>query len=163
MADIVDYQLQRAVLGNQPLTMQKINVAGVIHQIHGALNKVYFQKQVNCQLQLDQQLMFRGDQGDLTELIANLMDNAYKYGAGEVRVTLAKVDNLLQLVIEDNGPGMSQRIFEQVLTRGVRLDTQQAGQGIGMTVVNELIKQYHGTIMVSASDLLGSRIVVNLP
>ncbi len=163
MTHIVEYQLQRAVLGNQPLSFKKIAIAKIIKQVQQALDKVYQEKNVKCELELDQQLNFRGDEGDLTEIIANLMDNAYKYGAGQVRVSLTREANLIQLRVEDNGAGISQEMFSEVLNRGTRLDSQQQGQGIGMAVVHELITQYHGKIFVSESSLLGACITVELP
>jgi two-component system sensor histidine kinase PhoQ len=164
MVHIVNYQLQRAVIGNQTLTFKQVNIAAVVQQIHQALAKVYQDKQVSCELVLDETLTFRGDESDLTEIIANVMDNAFKYGAGKVKVTVQKdASNNTVITVEDNGVGIEPSAFEQVLKRGQRLDTQQRGQGIGLSVVHELVQHYYGQLRLDSSSLLGAKISIIFP
>ena len=89
--------------------------------------------------------------------MGNLLDNAYKHCIREVKVTLRLGDNEQQgiLVFEDDGAGIPEEVGEQVLNRGVRVDTAMQGQGIGLAVVQDIVKGYQGKISVGSSKMLG--------
>ena len=66
------------------------------------------------------------------------------------------------MVFEDDGPGIPDEQHSHVLERGARLDERVSGQGIGLSVVNELVQLNRGTITVDVSALGGARIEVRL-
>lgn len=157
MDQIVRYQLQRAVVSQQVTGITKVNILDHTLQIKNALDKVYKDKAVLCDVRVKQDCFFQGDQSDLLEMLGNLMDNAYKYGAGEVRVSAIDVPSQLSITIEDNGVGIEEEQRDKITQRGARLDTQEHGQGIGMAVIVDIIKSYQGTIEISDSELLGAK------
>jgi len=157
MNQIVRYQLQRAVVSQQVTGITKVNILDHALQIKQALDKVYKDKAVLCEIRVKQECYFQGDQSDLLEMLGNLMDNAYKYGAGEVKVSAVDQNNQLTITIEDNGIGIEEHQREKITQRGARLDTQELGQGIGMAVIVDIIKSYQGAIEISDSDLLGAK------
>lgn len=157
MNQIVRYQLQRAVVSQQVTGITKVNVLEHVLQIKNALDKVYKDKAVLCEVRIKKDCYFQGDQSDLLEMLGNLMDNAYKYGAGEVKVSANDDDNKLTIAIEDNGIGIEESERERITQRGARLDTQEHGQGIGMAVIVDIIKSYHGTFEIGDSSLLGAK------
>jgi len=157
MNQIVRYQLQRAVVSQQVTGITKVNILEHTLQIKNALDKVYKDKAVLCETRIKKDCFFQGDQSDLLEMLGNLMDNAYKYGAGEVKVSAKDSEEKLTITIEDNGIGIEENQRDKITQRGARLDTQEHGQGIGMAVIVDIIKSYHGTINISDSDLLGAK------
>ncbi|PKF54670.1 hypothetical protein CW748_15545 [Alteromonadales bacterium alter-6D02] len=157
MDQIVRYQLQRAVVSQQVTGITRVNILEHATQVKNALDKVYKDKAVLCQLHIPSESFFHGDQGDLLEMLGNLMDNAYKYGAGEVKVSVAEDSKQLQFIIEDNGPGIEEQAREKITQRGARLDTQEQGQGIGMAVVVDIINSYNGSFTINDSELLGAK------
>lgn len=157
MDQIVRYQLQRAVVSQQVTGITKVNILDHTLQIKNALDKVYKDKAVLCDVRVKQDCFFQGDQSDLLEMLGNLMDNAYKYGAGEVRVSAIDAPSQLSITIEDNGVGIEEEQRDKITQRGARLDTQEHGQGIGMAVIVDIIKSYQGTIEISDSELLGAK------
>lgn len=157
MDQIVRYQLQRAVVSQQVTSITKVNILEHAIKIKNALDKVYKDKAVICDIHIDKDSIFQGDQGDLLEMLGNFMDNAYKYGAGEVRVSVENNKDHIAFVIEDNGSGIDESQREEITQRGARLDTQESGQGIGMAVVVDIISGYKGTITIEDSDLLGAK------
>jgi two-component system sensor histidine kinase PhoQ len=163
MNQIVRYQLQRAVVSQQVTSITKVNILEHATQIKNALDKVYKDKAVVCEIHITRKSIFQGDQGDLLEMLGNLMDNAYKYGAGEVRVSVIESNGTVDFIIEDNGVGIDQSQREEITQRGARLDTQEHGQGIGMAVVVDIIKGYKGTISIDDSDLLGAKFTASFP
>ena len=164
MNQIVSYQLQRAVQSNQSSALaRQVLVKPVVEKVLDALAKVYRDKSVSVAKQLDAQALFHGDERDLLEVLGNVLDNAFKYGRGKVRIsTDSESDEFqgLEIVIEDNGYGISEQKQEFVLQRGARADTLVQGQGIGLAVVTDIVSSYEGAIVVGSSDLGGAKITM---
>jgi two-component system sensor histidine kinase PhoQ len=95
------------------------------------------------------------------------MENACKYGNGQLQVSLRggvgqseASKAAVQIGIEDNGPGIASDLMEAVLRRGVRLDSREAGQGIGLAMVSELLEIYDGDMSFAASSLGGAKVIL---
>ncbi|MFT6824453.1 MAG: two-component system sensor histidine kinase PhoQ [Pseudohongiellaceae bacterium] len=164
MNQIVSYQLQRAVHSNQSSALaRQVLVKPVVEKVLDALAKVYRDKSVCVATQLDSKALFYGDERDLLEVLGNVLDNAFKYSRGEVRITTnSESDEFqgLEIVIEDNGYGIGEEKQEFVLQRGARADTLVQGQGIGLAVVTDIVSSYQGTIAVGSSELRGAKITM---
>ncbi|GAA5523773.1 virulence sensor histidine kinase PhoQ [Microbulbifer aestuariivivens] len=163
MDDIIRYQLQRAVTGSPRSILRGVAVAPQLQKILDALAKVYRDHPAEVQVRCTGQPLFYGDEGDLLEVLGNLLDNAYKYGGGSIRVDIANGEDgrRLHIQVEDNGPGIDSDAWQSITRRGVRAD-QQPGQGIGLAVVVDIVSSYEGEIGVSASDLGGTAISLTL-
>ena len=165
MNQIVSYQLQRAVAskGQSPLT-SRVSVESALGSLLGALRKVYSPREYSVETRLGDALWFRGDEHDLLEVLGNVLDNAFKYGAGRLRITARKDSaGALEIEVEDDGAGIPMEAREAVLQRGVRADTLARGQGIGLAVVTELMTSYGGTVSVSESPLGGALFKLRFP
>ncbi len=164
MNQIVTYQLQRAVKANETTALaRRIRIADVVTRIINALNKVYADKGIAAQADVDVQAMFLGDERDLMEILGNLLDNAYKYGHSKVSVTvrtLVTPERQLTLIVEDDGPGIPAEHRDYVLQRGARVDTLARGQGIGLAVVTDIVSSYGGQIAVENNAAGGARVQV---
>ncbi|MFK8068886.1 MAG: ATP-binding protein [Gammaproteobacteria bacterium] len=159
----VEYQLQRAVAQGRKALAAPINIKNVVQKLLSTFNKVYVDKQINFQLNIDPRIKFIGDEGDLMELLGNLMDNACKWCQTTVRVSSFGKDNLLTILIEDDGKGIAEDEREAILKRGIRGDSQVEGHGIGMAVVRNLVEEvYEGTLMIGKSDLGGAKISITM-
>ncbi|WP_369600851.1 ATP-binding protein [Hahella sp. SMD15-11] len=161
----VQYYLQRASASVQPAFGVRTPVATTVARLTGVLEKVYRDPPVRFECDIAPELTVAVAEGDLMEMLGNLLDNACKYGRGRVVVRADKTaDGRLGITIEDNGPGIPERARGKVLRRGQRLDESAPGQGIGLAVVSELVHSYHGTIEVGQSETLGgARMRVVLP
>jgi two-component system sensor histidine kinase PhoQ len=170
MDDIVGYQLKRAAMsGGAGLGSAPIEVAGVIESLRVTLQKVYADKGIDIQLQVDANARYIGDQGDLLEIAGNILDNACKWCRTQVLLTAAPLitpgtrrEGLI-LIIEDDGPGIAIEKREHVLKRGARLDERVSGQGIGLSVVQEVAQLSGGSVNIDTSSLGGAKITVRLP
>ncbi|MGS2723379.1 ATP-binding protein [Porticoccus sp. GXU_MW_L64] len=162
MDQIVRHQLQRATVGSSA-SNHRCQVAPVVQRLLAALKKIHQPAGVRFTTELDPNCLFRGDEADLMELLGNLLENACKYGAGEVWVGAAIINHRLQLTVDDNGPGIAPEKRESILRRGVRADTTTPGQGIGLAVVQEIVTAYQGTLYIEDSPLGGARFRVVMP
>lgn len=170
MDDIVKYQLKRAAAsGGTGLGTAPVPVHEALEALRGALLKVYIDRQLQCDLQVAEGCVYFGDREDLTEIAGNLLDNACKWAKHHVRLTAQRVSapnarrDGLTLVVEDDGPGIPANEYGHVLERGARLDERVSGQGIGLSVVRELVQLNGGTVTIGTADLGGARVEVRLP
>ena len=104
---------------------------------------------------------FGGDAGDLAEVLGNLLDNAFKYGHSQIMVSATHSQAFTELVIEDDGPGISEKACELAEIRGLRFDSKQEGQGLGLAMVSEVLNSYNASLILEASPSLGgARVIV---
>lgn len=163
MNQVVTYQLQRAVASHQQGNHQFTPVAPLVQRLVNALQKVYRDKMVTCDVQIGEGLVFAGDEQDLMELLGNLLDNAFKYGERHIMVCGAITQRQLCLTIQDDGSGIPATDRERILQRGQRLDTQRPGQGIGLAVVLDIINSYQGSLAITDNGQPGTCFSVCLP
>ena len=163
MTEIVEYQLQRAATSGRLPLSAPLSVATAAQKIATSLNKVYADKQVTCQINVPDNVNFHGEEGDLLEVLGNLLDNAYKWCTQRVRVDAAFDQNQgLQLSVEDDGPGITPQKADAVLQRGVRGDT--SGHGIGLAIVQDIVRVYSGKLTIEKSpNLNGVKMTLLFP
>ena len=161
MSAIIEHQLKRAAAsGGALLGQAPVDVAPVVAELRIALLKVYARKDLSLELIVPPACQFIGDRGDLLELLGNVLDNACKWCRHAVRLT-ASVDGSyatrerLSIVVEDDGPGISAEDRIRIGQRGVRTDETMPGHGIGLSMVQDTVEMYGGSLTISASTALG--------
>lgn len=159
---IVSYQLTRAVAESTGPFMQKVRLKPMLEKIERAILKVYQDKHLDIEIDVSEAISIAGDEGDLMELLGNLIDNACKYGKHRVKVQVSQQSEQSNLVVEDDGPGISPEQRKVLMQRGRRADTSLPGQGIGLAVVADIVQSYHGQIALEQSDLGGLKVSVTL-
>jgi len=160
---VISYQLQRPLSREQQGLRQRVPLRQSVQRLLRSLDKVYADKDVRWELDINTSLNFSGDPQDLLEILGNLLDNAFKYGRGKLRITAQQTEQRLTLWIEDNGPGVPPDQREQLGQRGLRLDSRQTGQGIGLAVAKDIIDSYGGRLAIGESDLGGAAFQLELP
>jgi signal transduction histidine kinase len=109
---------------------------------------------------------------DLDEMLGNLLDNACKWAKSRVQVTSVLLppsggrsgdDQVVEIMVDDDGPGLAASMREAVLLRGVRVDEAAPGSGLGLAIVRELAELYGGSIALDASPIGGLRARLRLP
>jgi two-component system sensor histidine kinase PhoQ len=123
---------------------------------------------IRCRFTLEEKLAFYGEKRDLLELMGNLLDNAFKYGQRQVRVSGGALEPDasrpgLWMRFEDDGAGIEESQWERLLQRGSRGDEQAEGHGLGLAIVMELVTAYGGQVSIAHSDLGGAKINVSIP
>jgi len=166
MSSAIDYQLQRAATAGRLGPIHVIQVAPVVDRIMGAMQKVYADKSIKINIQIDSGLVFEGDEGDLLELFGNIIENACKWCRSKISISAGKVSgsdlSSISFCVEDDGPGIAEELVDRVQNRGVRGDERAEGQGIGLAIVSDVIDLYEGSLDIGRSDLGGARISVEI-
>ncbi len=151
----IHYQLQRAAASGRTALTPSVQVAKVVDRIRGTLLKVYADKKLQIDVTMDKNLSFKGDEGDLTEILGNLLDNACKWGRGKVRLEGRRNGTRLEIAVEDDGPGLANPALETFRARGARGDVSVPGQGIGLAIVDELVTEVYGGMLEAGESTLG--------
>lgn len=158
--NIIQRQLKRAVFSNGGGWDKPEAILPVVKKLAGAMGKVYADKQLEIEVQVEQLCQFYGDKTDLMELLGNILDNACKAAKSNVRIIAVSQNSQLVIAIEDDGPGIPMQHRNDLLARGMRLDSYREGQGIGMAVVADLLTAYQGQLAIDDSQLGGAKIQI---
>ena len=158
----IGYYLHRASMqaDHHALKRELHSVPALLDSLCSALNKVYQRKGVVLTLDISPELIFVGEQNDFMEVMGNVLDNACKYCLEFVEITASQTDNQLQLIVEDDGPGIPENKRDLIFIRGQRADTLRPGQGLGLGLARDILEQYSGDISADASPLGGARMTV---
>jgi two-component system osmolarity sensor histidine kinase EnvZ len=94
----------------------------------------------------------------LKRALANLLDNAVKYGAGGIKVSLQQVADHVQLSVEDNGTGIPAAQRDYAKRPFIRLQearSDSSGAGLGLAIVERVAKMHGGELRLADSELGG--------
>ncbi|TPM61221.1 histidine kinase [Mesorhizobium sp. B2-2-4] len=162
----VDHYLQRArVAAQRDSVVYRTPIAPLVQRMVRVLQKL--NPQTNLSLSLPPiEIVFAGEREDLEELLGNLLENAMKWAKSAVSVSVVPVgdkdDNMFEIAIEDDGPGIPEEKAREALKRGRRLDETKPGTGLGLAIVADLVNEYGGILLLERSGMGGLKAVVRL-
>lgn len=114
-----------------------------------------------------QPAVVRGDKNRLHQVMTNLLTNAVKFtpSGGSVRVSVGVQDRLATIVVADTGRGIPREDIMHVFDRFWRGPAvrQTTGSGVGLAVVQELVRAHNGDVSVTSEEGHGARFVVTIP
>ncbi|MCF7971432.1 MAG: GHKL domain-containing protein [Methylococcaceae bacterium] len=161
MDAIVKYQLQWAVTTRDTHLGTSVNLLSTINRLLSSLQKVYADRAITVQVTVDSSLNFRGDEGDLMEVLGNLLENAFKWAHQQIAIKAEQTHNQLIIIIDDDGVGIASDKVERLLQRGVRADQTTAGHGIGLSIVKNIVQAYGGELRIEKSHLAGAKVIIS--
>ncbi len=98
--------------------------------------------------------------------LSNIIGNAEKY-ASEIHIRLTSEDDLIDIIVDDNGPGIKPELYDDVFKPFYRVDAARnqttGGVGLGLPIVKDIIHAHGGHIMLDKSPLGGLRVEITLP
>jgi two-component system sensor histidine kinase PhoQ len=151
---IIEHQLKRAQSAGQSSWFLGVQVKPVVEKLISTLSKIYQVNALSFDVNVDENAIFKGDEADLLEMLGNVLDNACKAANHKVAIKLTNIDKKLTNDISDDGEGINKSQQAIILSRGGRADTYQAGHGIGLAIVNDLVSSYQGKLYISQSNEL---------
>jgi signal transduction histidine kinase len=151
----VDHHLARArAIGRRASAQARAVVWDSLEAVQRALDRLY--ENVTVDIAGDRRVQVRVERQDLDEMIGNLVENAAKYGRGRVFVTVEPRGRTVDILVEDDGPGIKAADRGSLFTRGARLDTTgKPGTGLGLAIVRDVAEIYGGRITLEKSEDLG--------
>jgi len=170
MRDQVARHLERARLATRLTVVGSVtDVAPVVTALARTMEKIHRDRAIAIDVHCDEQARFRGERPDLEEMIGNLVDNACKWASSQVTIEVvrerfdAAKGQVVRIIVDDNGRGLSLSEREQVAQRGRRLDETKPGSGLGLSIVVELASLYGGGLTLGTAPLGGLRAELVLP
>jgi signal transduction histidine kinase len=140
-----------------------VAVAPVVARLAQAMPILHQGSSIDCVVSVPEEARVRIDAEDLTEVLGNLMDNAFSWAESQVRVTCEERDGYYLIMVDDDGPGLSPEQAEQVVKRGERLDESRPGTWLGLSIVTDLLEMFDGSFKLGRSETGGTRASVCLP
>lgn len=154
MHHIIDSELRRARIAGRGPTGNVLNLRDETQSLLSVIEAMYKQRALSFQIDAPD-LAVKFDRHDFLELLGNLADNAAKWARTRVAVKVSVSGARLLLVVEDDGVGCDREAMMTLTHRGVRLDEEKGGYGLGLSIVKDLVVEYDGIINFSSSDQLG--------
>jgi signal transduction histidine kinase len=161
----VDHHLRRARAAARAQGQgERTPIAPVLEELARTLEKIFRGKVTSIDWRCPDDLAFLGERQDLLEIVGNLAENACKWCAGRVRIGAAARDPSRWILdVEDDGPGLAADQRDEVLIRGARLDENAPGSGLGLSIVDELVRAYGGEMTLAQSAMGGLKLELILP
>ncbi|MFA4869165.1 MAG: GAF domain-containing sensor histidine kinase [Pedobacter sp.] len=172
MVRIIDELLQSGSMeaGEVKLLLVKLNISYLVSNVV-AMNLPLADRKgqtIHFAPQLD--VYIKGDEGRLNEVVDNLINNAIKYAPlnTNIYVKVSLVKDYVQIVIEDEGPGLTIEDKKLLFQRFTRLSAQptanESSTGLGLSIVKVLVEAHGGNIFAESDGKnKGSRFTVQLP
>jgi signal transduction histidine kinase len=151
----VDHHLARArAIGRRAAAQSRSTVWESLEAVQRAVDRLY--EAVTVDIAGDHSAQVRVERQDLDEMLGNLVENAAKYGGGRVFVTVEPKGAMVDILVEDDGPGIPRASRGELFTRGARLDTTgKPGTGLGLAIVRDVAEIYGGSVHLEESEDLG--------
>ena len=151
----VDHHLARArAIGRRAAAQARARVWDSLEAVHRAVERLH--EGVTVDIAGDHEAQVRVERQDLDEMLGNLVENAAKYGGGRVFVTVEPKGENVDILVEDDGPGIPAELRDELFARGARLDTTgKPGTGLGLAIVRDVAEIYDGSVSLEQSEDLG--------
>ena len=160
---LMDRELKRARLAGKGIPSQRFQPQAELPDLVEVLKQVHQSRSLQIQYQVDEDVPSFGDREDMLELLGNLLDNASKWAASKVACRILSNEQI-QILIEDDGMGLSDQELERLTQRGARLDETVEGHGLGLAIARDIVKLYGGSMQFGRSPQLGGlQVKVVLP
>jgi two-component system, OmpR family, phosphate regulon sensor histidine kinase PhoR len=155
--------------GRIKLTLQPVELRPLVEKIFSDLKPPASNKNIELADQLPM-LTATADANRLEQVLANLVDNAIKYGRPQGAVTVGgkKLDDgKLEIFVQDDGPGIPAEALDRVFERFYRVDKarsrEQGGTGLGLSIVKHIVQAHGGEVWVKSELGKGATFFFTLP
>jgi len=162
----ITHHLDRArVAARSGVIGDTTDVAPVLEALGRTLDRIYGERGVALDVATSPGLKFQGEKQDLEEMVGNLLDNACKWAKARVTVNAERLrgSTSFAVVVDDDGPGLTEAERVRAVKRGQRLDESKPGSGLGLSIVADLAHLYKGRFELEPSPEGGLRARLTLP
>jgi signal transduction histidine kinase len=162
----ITHHLDRArVAARSSVIGDVADVDGVLQALKRTLDRIYEDRAIDIDVRCGDGLKFQGEKQDFEEMVGNLLDNACKWARSQVSAVAERKEGTARFVVivDDDGPGLSETELARVMKRGHRLDETKPGSGLGLSIVADLAHLYKGRFELEPSPEGGLRARLELP
>ncbi|MDC0663421.1 ATP-binding protein [Marinobacter sp. SS21] len=127
------------------------------------MGRLYPGKSFELMTELTDDCRWPVEEHDLNEILGNLLDNAGKWSTRCVELCLQAGETTLSIQVSDDGPGVDDKLINDLGTRGLRLDEQTPGHGLGLAIVADIVQRYGATLSFSNRPSKGLEAILKIP
>lgn len=166
MSALIDDLLQLSRIGRVEIERQSVALQEVIQDLEQDLSDQF--RASGARLHVDGTLpTVSADRAQVVEVFDNLISNALKYGCtkpgGAVRVGSQMGTEEVQIWVQDDGPGIPPAYHEKIFQAFQRLSNQTEGTGVGLAIVEKIMRTHGGRVWVESEEGKGARFWVAFP
>ena len=162
--------ISRLESGQIVLSLQKVELRLLVDDVLNDLRSRAGDKRATLENQVPAEILVRADADRLQQVLFNLVDNAIKYGRTEGRVWIVArtlPDDMIEVSVKDNGPGIPPDSIERIFERFYRVDKarsrEQGGTGLGLSIVKHIIQSHGGEVWAQSDAGQGTTFFFTLP
>ncbi len=162
----ITHHLDRArVAARSSVIGDTTDVDGVLQALKRTVDRLYEERGLDVEVASISGLKFQGEKQDFEEMVGNLLDNACKWARSRVRAEArpGKGAARFTVIVDDDGPGLTEAELAKGVRRGQRLDETKPGSGLGLSIVADLAHLYKGRFELEPSPEGGLRARLELP
>ncbi len=130
------------------------------------VNTVEKYENKNISTKLDKTIVLNGKKNLIQRCLNNLINNSIKY-SNNINIQLTKSSNYLSITIDDDGPGISKKEYQNVFKPFYKIDKSRSDTkssvGLGMSIASDVIRSHGGNIILDKSPQNGLRVKIILP
>jgi two-component system sensor histidine kinase CreC len=167
--NIVDRMLQLSTIENLNAlqNLERVNLKELVANLADVVEPILTAKQLNLELQVQNDVFLEGDEFLLKQALSNLIQNAIDFSppAGRIRVVSRYTGQKVEVIVEDQGPGIPAYARGKVFNRFFSLERPNSGKkssGLGLNFVREVALLHKGHIKIDNRPLKGARAILCL-
>jgi signal transduction histidine kinase len=161
--------LSLADAGELSIQLQTVEPQRLIHEVASLYQYQAQQKNVTLELDVAPDLpTIEVDPGRMTQVLTNILDNALRHtpDSGRIILTAHEINDMVELSVQDNGPGLNiddvHRIFER-LYRADAARQRDGGSGLGLAIAKSIVQAHGGQVSAESEPGSGLKIKLRLP
>ncbi|AQX27658.1 MULTISPECIES: sensor histidine kinase [unclassified Bartonella] len=168
MRSQINHYLRRArIAAQRDSVVYHTPVRKTLDRLVRVMRKLNPDKDIQFTIDVDD-IIFSGEREDLEEIVGNLIENAVQWSRTKILICCSleksfEKTGFFNIVIEDDGPGLTEEKIDEALKRGRRFDESKPGTGLGLAIVSDMVSEYDGKLSLSRSKLGGLYTKVVLP
>ena len=164
VADLHD--LTRIGAGRLPMLRQEVNLQETLKVVAALFQGLVKERGLGLTMDLPEApIIVVGDRDRLQQVFVNLIGNAAKFTkAGEIQMRLRKDSDVVQIEVEDTGPGIPEADLERIFDKFEQVGTStEEGSGLGLPIARDIVELHHGRLWAESEAGKDSRFIVRLP
>ncbi|MCR2747266.1 sensor histidine kinase [Limnobacter parvus] len=142
IARLIDRETARVRVVGDLRPGQRVDLAEIIQALVNSCKAIYREKNLRFVVNVPTSARMLGDREDLFELFGNLIDNASKWAALQVHISLSGST----LIVADDGPGCPEDSLPTLAQRGFRADENTPGSGLGLAIAQDIAGSYNAVL-----------------
>ena len=159
--------ISEAETGTMKLNQEEINLPSLINEVVDLYSYIAEDKKMVIETHFPKELYLTSDPNRLRQVLSNLLDNALKYtpSQGKINIEAFQKDQQVGITIKDTGIGIPPEELPRIWERLYRIDKSrsQPGIGLGLSLVNAIVRAHRGHVEVSSKPYEGSSFTVFIP